>query len=214
LRCHPLADFEYIEALRSEFEESRLLGENFSAYSRELQRDLAATLQVSDQRSFWGGEAGVEMERLYRDYVATPPGFVKDAAAAAGGTRRALRQQMESVFERHHLFGGGRRLRRDVKVPYGAGRLQFTFDYSYPPNGASRYLHGVALRNDLQEASKLCFVLERLRAREEQGVTLAAVVEDGVPPDTLELLASSNIQAWKSSGLEDLALAIRGDLGL
>ncbi len=214
LRCHPLADLEYLEALRNEFEEQRLLGEGFSVYGRHLQRDLAATLQVSEQHSFWGGEPGTEVERLYQAYVATPRGEQQEAGGPRSGTRRALRLKMDDTFRRYHLLANGNRLLRDVNVGYGPGRLQFTFDYSYPPNGANRYVHGIALHNDVRDATKLCFVLERLRARQNSEAAVTAVVDDQVPRDTLELLESSNIRIWQTSKLDDLALAIRGELGL
>lgn len=214
LRCHPLADLEYLEALRNEFEEHRLLGEGFSEYGRQLQRDLSAALQVSEQHSFWGGEAAVEIERLYGAYVATPAAEQEETGGPRPGTRHALRRAMADTFRRYHLLANGKRLLPDASVRYGPGRLQFTFDYAYPPNGASRYVQGIALHNDVRDASKLCFVLERLRAREQAGVAITAVVDDQVPHDTLELLEDSDIRPWQTSKLDDLALAIRGELGL
>ncbi len=214
LRCHPLADLEYLEALRNEFEEQRLLGEGFSEYGRQLQRDLSTALQVSEEFSFWGGEAAAEIERLYQAYVATPPREQEEAGGPRAGTRRALRHRMDAAFRRYHLLANGNRLLPDVNVPYGPGRLQFTFDYAYPPNGASRYVHGIALHNDVRDASKLCFVLDRLRDRERAAVAVTAVVDDQVPRDTLELLEESDIRPWQASKLDELALAIRGELGL
>lgn len=223
LRCNPLADLEYLEALRNEFEEQRLLGEGFSAYGEQLRRDLSATLQISDQQSFWGGDATEEMERLYRSYVATPPSPRHETPENMRGTRRALRRQMDETFRRYHLFGANR-LARDVDVPYGGGRLQFTFDYGYAANGAAGYLHGIALRNDVRDASRLCFAIERLRAREQDKaalnkvtgnkVTVTVVVDDQAPRDTLDLLEDSEVRTWQASKLDDLALTLRGDLGL
>ena len=215
LRCHPLADLEYLTALRNEFEEQRLLGEGFSDYGQALQRDLSLALQVSDQRVFWGAEAGAEIERLYRAYVATPSGPRNGAPDIPSGARRALRRRMDETFGRYYLFANGGRLRRDVSVNYGGGRLRFAFDYGYQPNGVTKYLHGVALRNDVRDATQLCFVLERLRGQEDAGaVSLTAVVDDEVPGDTLDLLGNTGIAAWKASKLDELALAVRKDLGL
>jgi hypothetical protein len=215
LRCHPLVDLDYLHALRNEFEERRLHGEGFSAYVNELKKNLSNSLQVSDAAAFRGENAVAEIERLFSSYVATPAAVGKELEdkEPPPGSRRALRRRMEEVFRGYHLFANGDRLRRDVKVNYGSPRLQFTFDYAYPPNGASRYVHGLALNDDLSRAEKLCFVYERLRAR-EQGVGLTVVLGEGIQDDVKELIESSKIVSCEAGRLDELALAIRNDLGL
>jgi len=216
LRCNPMTDFEYLSGLRNEFEDRRLLGEGFSSYVEELQQNLSNSLQISEKTAFWGAEAGLEIERLYRTYVATPsPEEVRaEAGEPAAGTRRALRRRMEETFRRYHLFANGDRLASELSVRYGGPRLQFTFDYGYRPNGVVKYVHGLALRNDLNDAAKLCFVFERLRAKGTSEVALTAVVDDQVPADTRELLSSSDIVTWEASRLDELAMQIRGELRL
>jgi hypothetical protein len=215
LRCHPLADLDFLHALRNEFEERRLHGEGFTAYVAELKKNLANSLQVSDPAAFRGENAVAEMERLFSSYVATPlPGREsEDDKEPPPGSRRALRRRMEDVFRRYHLFANGDRLQRDVKVNYGSPRLQFTFDYAFPPNGAGRYIHGLALHDELSRAEKLCFVYGRLRAK-EPGVGLTVVLDDGTADDVRDLLASSSVASWQASRLDELALTIRKDLGL
>jgi hypothetical protein len=215
LRCHPLADLDYLHALRNEFEEKRLTGEGFSAYIAELKRNLSNSLQIADAAALRGGDAVADIERLFAAYVATPvpAGGQTEEGAPPPGSRRALRQRMDDVFRRYHLFANGDRLSRDVKVSYGSARLQFSFDYAYRLNGAARYVHGLALREDINSAAKLCFVFERLRAR-EQGLGLTVVLDEGIQDDVRELLESSEIAAWQAGRLDELALAIRNDLGL
>jgi hypothetical protein len=155
--------------------------------------------------------------------VATPPSPRHETPENMRGTRRALRRQMDETFRRYHLFGANR-LARDVDVPYGGGRLQFTFDYGYAANGAAGYLHGIALRNDVRDASRLCFAIERLRAREQDKaalnkvtgnkVTVTVVVDDQAPRDTLGLLEDSELRTWQASKLDHLALTLRGELDL
>ena len=99
-------------------------------------------------------------------------------------------------------------------MPYAGPRLRFTFDYSYRPNGAAHYIHGLALRNNVSDASKLCFVFERLRARAEESPELTAVLDDSFPDDTRELLESSAIVTRPASQIDDLAFSIRGELGM
>ena len=214
LRCHPLAELDYLEALRNEFEEKRLLGEGFSEYVRGLGEHLSAGLELTDSRVFWGGDAEGEIERLRQSFLVTPSRQEVDGAdtEALPGTRRALRRQMEQVFRRYHLIGGG--LQGQVSVPYAGPRLTFTFDYGYQPNGAARYVHALALRNNVSDASKLCFVFERLRGREGESPELTAVLDDLFPDDTRELLESSAIETLPASRLDELALSIRGELGM
>lgn len=216
MRCHPLVEMEYLEALRHEFEEHRLLGEGFSQYIQTLQKSLARTLQITDRKAFLGNDATAEMDRLYRTYVATPPrlnpgGEERDLRP---GTRRALRRLMERTFERYGLLGARPILESDVAMQYGGARLAFTFDYRYQPNGVGKLLHGVAHRNDVNEASKLCLAFERVRGRSDAPLELTAVVDDMVMPDTLELLESSEIRTWQAGRMDELAMAIRGEMGL
>lgn len=216
MRCHPLVEMEYLEGLRHEFEEHRLLGEGFSQYVQTLQKSLARTLQITDRKAFLGREAAVEMDRLYRTYVATPPRLIagEEERGARPGTRRALRRLMDRTFENHGLLGPRAMLEADVALQYGSARLAFTFDYRYQPNGVGKLLHGVAQRNDVNEASKLSLAFERIRGRSETRLELTAVVDDMVMPDTLELLESSKIRTWKAGRLDDLAMAIRREMGL
>jgi hypothetical protein len=215
LRCHPLADLDFLHALRNEFEERRLQGEGFTAYVAELKKNLANSLQISDSSAFRGENAVAEMERLFSSYVATPlpAGREPGDNPPPPGSRRALLQRIEEVFGSYQLFANGDRLQRGVPVNYGSPRLQFTFDYAFPPNGAGRYIHGLALNEDLSRAEKLCFVYGRLRAK-EPGAGLTVVLDDGIEDDVKDLLASSSVASWQANRLDDLALTIRKDLGL
>ena len=214
LRCHPLAELDYLEALRNEFEEKRLLGEGFSEYVRGLGEHLSAGLEMTDSRVFWGGAAETEIERLRQSFLVTPSRreIHGDDSEALPGTRRALRRQMEQTFQRYHLIGAG--LDSRVSAAYAGPRLRFTFDYSYQPNGAVHYIHALALRNDVSDASKLCFVFERLRAQAGESPELTAVLDDSFPDDTRELLESSTIVTRPASQLNELAFSIRGELGM
>ena len=215
LRCNPLVELDYLGALRHEFEEQRLQGKAFSQYVERLQEDLSNDLQISGEKTFWGRDAATEIERLCRTYLVTASGEEtrREPREPRAGTRRALRRRMEETFRHHQLVGKGGGLRSDVGVNYGSARLRFTFDYSYQPNGAVNYLHGLALRHDINDASKLCFVFERLRGLQVQPIKLTAVVDDEVPDDTFDLLRESHIAAWEASKLNQLAVGIRQELG-
>ena len=86
-----MAELDYLEALRNEFEEKRLLGEGFSEYVRGLGEHLSAGLEVTDSRVFWGGDAEGEIERLRHSFLVTPSRreIHGDEGGAPPGTRRA-----------------------------------------------------------------------------------------------------------------------------
>ena len=215
MKCHPLAEMPFLEALRDEFEEHRLAGENFGGYITELCKNLSASLDVTTPKTFWGGDAPAEIDRLFDTYVGTPRprGDAAQSEGPTAGTRAALRAAMDAGFRRHYLLGGDRGLQADPSVQFGGYRMRFTFDYSYRPNGTTTYVHGIAVRNEINDAAKLSFVFERLRQREE-GLALAAVLGDGVQDDTAELLAASGAVTWPVAKVHELAGAIRGELGL
>ena len=214
LRCNPLVELDYLAALRDEFEEQRRRGEAFSQYVERLRQNLSNCLQISGEKTFWGRDASTEIERLCRTYLVTASGeeIRGERQEPRGGTRRALRRRMDETFRHHGLVGNGGGLKRDLGVTYGSARLRFTFDYSYQPNGVVNYLHGLAVRNDINDAQKLCFVFERLRGLQEQPIKLTAVVDDEVPDDALALLRESHIIAWEASKLDQLAVGIRREL--
>ena len=115
MKCHPLAEMPFLEGLRDEFEEHRLAGENFGGYITELCKNLSASLDVTTPKTFWGGEAPVEIDRLFDTYVATPrpESEALQSDGPAAGTRAALRAAMDAGFRRHYLLDGERGLRVD-----------------------------------------------------------------------------------------------------
>ena len=213
LRCNPSVDHHYLECLRQEFEEKLLMGEAFAPYVDRLRANLSNTLQLSDRWAFEGSEATAEVERLTNVYLATPrrEEFEGEAREPRPGTRQALRRHMEESFGRYALFGDDR-MRKQMSVSYGGPRLRFTFDYGYQPNGVVKYVHALALRNDVSDASKLCFAFERMRTRTAEPPELTAVVDDAFPDDTRELLRSSSVQTCLVSKLDQMAYSIRREL--
>ncbi len=210
LRCHPLADLPYLRELRKEFDERRLAGEAFTGYVTALVENLSQGLQITEERAFLGGEALEEMERLAGVFLATPKRREIAAGAPAEGTRRWVLGRMRHCFEIYHLLG-----RFDADVEVGScvsPRFRFHLDYAYKPNGHTHYLQGLSAQHDLNDAGRLCFVFDRLRAHQQ--VRMTAIVGDALPEDTRELLASSQIRPWPVSKLDELALAVREELGL
>lgn len=210
LRCHPLADLAFLHELRREFEDRRLAGEDFSGYVEHLAADLSQSLAMSEEMGFLGEDAVQEMERLSSTFLATPRRREIRDAASAPDTRRGIQHQMRATFRLYHLL---ERLESDVPVGGAISpRFRFHIDYAYRPNGDTHYLHALSLKNDLSDASRLCFVFDRLRA--QNAARLSAVVADKLPDDTEGLLRASQIEPWRVSRLDELAVAIRTEMGL
>ncbi|MEX2302805.1 MAG: DUF3037 domain-containing protein [Bryobacterales bacterium] len=215
LKCHPLVDFDYLHALRNEFEDRRLTGEGFSDYVTGLKKNLSNSLQISTATALRGESAVAEIERLFSSYVATPVPADRETGdpEPQPGSRRALKRRMDDAFRSHQLFANGDRLRPDARVSYGSARLQFSFDYAYQPDDATRYVHGLALNEEIHRAEKLCFVYDRLRGR-QPGIGLTVVLDDGVQDDVKQLLESSEATTWEIGRVDELAFAIRTEMGL
>jgi hypothetical protein len=214
LRSNPLADLPFLEALKQEFENRRLAGENFSQYVEELTANASSGVQLSEEK-FFEAEDAIEaareqMDRLTRVYLVTPRRSEIRPVETLPGTRRWILGRMRQTFDLYHLTG---RLESEVPVgSYVSPRFPFRIDYAYKPNGVVHYLHALSLHHDLADAGRLCFVYDRIRA--QAPATLTAVVADDLPQDTRTLLESSQIRPWAVSRLDDLALAVRDELRL
>ncbi len=218
LACHPAVEMEYLQQLRDEFEERRLLGEGFTAYLAEIERHLSNTLELSDERAFFGGDVAAEMDRLVRTYVATPAGLGGEdrGPETAPDSRTAVRRTMRRTFERLGLFRNGDGVQREVEVAYSARKLVFKFDFGYRPvAGGERLLHALGRRDDVGEAAKLCFVYQRIAAGNGYGAReLTAVLADPVSEEARELLAESRVETVPVGEVEALGLRVREELGL
>jgi len=210
LRCHPLADLEFLHQLKQDFENRQLAGEGFAGYVEGLRLNLSQGLHLSEEKAFEGGHPVEEIERLARTYLATPRRSEVRPVEVLPGTRRWIHGRLQETLRMYHVL---ERLDAGVEVgSFVSPRFAFQMDYGYRPNGRSRYLHALSLRHDMNDAPRLCFVFERIRGRAD--ATLTAVVDDSLPEDTRELLGSSGIEACAVAKLDGLALAVRQDLGL
>ncbi|MDA0203732.1 MAG: DUF3037 domain-containing protein [Acidobacteria bacterium] len=210
MRCNPAVELRVLEALRNEFEEQRLLGEGFHAYLNVLSKNLSDSLEITDQKPFEGGDAAGELDRLVATYLATPSGLTTANGQSAATGRRAVRLLMANTFERHGILSPDL-VREGIDVPYAGTRLVFRFDFGYEPRGEQKLLHALGGRGAVQEATRLGFVMDRLRDREPKR-SLTAVYEEGLVDEALELLELSAIPSVPVSELEPLATRIRDEL--
>lgn len=215
LACNPAVEMDYLLALRDEFEEQMLLGEGASDYLRMVERHLSSSLQVSEIRTFFGGAPEAELDRLLRTYAATPPGLSEGAEPgdASHNSRTVVRRTMQRAFDQAGLLRPGSPFRRGVEIDY-AENLSFEFDYGYPlESGRQRLLHALGARNDLAEASRLCFVYERVRNGSGPGRDLTAVLAEGFSDSARQLLESSEIEPALVGEVDRLVERARADLG-
>jgi hypothetical protein len=210
MRCNPAVELRVLEALRNEFEEQRLLGEGFHAYLDVLSKNLSDSLQITDQKPFEGGDAASELDRLVATYLATPAGLTAGSAQSPATGRRAVRLLMASTFERHGILGPGL-VREGLEIPYAGTRLIFRFDFGYETRGEQKLLHALGGRSAAQEATRLGFVMERLR-NQQPTRSLTAVYEDDLLDEALELLELSAIPSVAVGDVEPLATRIRDEL--
>jgi len=217
LACNPAVEMDFLLRLRDEFEEQVLLGEGAADYLRVVQRHLSSSIQVSDEKVFWGGDPTAELDRLQRTYTATPSGL--DPRTGTGdigaGSRAGVRRAMQQAFDEAGLFRSGAGFRRGVELDYTPSGLTFEFDYGYATaSGRERLLHSLGARNDLREASRLCFVYERVRNGSGPGRDLTTVLAEGVSGEALQLLESSEIEHAPVGDVNRLAEHARTELGL
>lgn len=210
MRCNPAVELRVLEALRDEFEEQRLLGEGFHAYLEGLSKNLSDSLEITEQKPFEGGDAAGELDRLAATYLATPAGVTTGGAQGVATGRRAVRLLMASAFERQGILGPGL-VREGLEVPYAGTRLTFRFDFGYESRGEQKLLHALGGRRAAQEATRLGFVMDRLR-NQEPARSLTAVCEEGLLDEALELLKLSSIPGVAVSEVEPLAIRIREEL--
>ena len=211
MECHPAADLGVLRSLRAEFEEKRLLGEGFSAYLKEVRKNLSDGFHLSATKAFHGGDPLTEMERLMKAYVETPPGLHERSDGAAPGSRLAIRSALDETFKEHRLLQA---LDTDLEVPYG-GRLKYRFDYGYSDRQSQqRLIHAIGRRGEVVEATRLCFVHERWREAAESPGGLTVVVDDEASEEVRELFVMSKIEPRSLSEVDDLAQLVRAELGL
>ncbi|HXX44985.1 MAG TPA: DUF3037 domain-containing protein [Candidatus Acidoferrales bacterium] len=160
-RLHPGADENLLRALPADID-ARLRAPEAEAhrYLEKLGDTLSNVLQFSPARAVIGEDFDAEIDRLYREHVAPPPG-------ARGGivenTRGWIRGRLNDIFRRHRILG---RLERSVRVEeFTQPGDPLRLDYAYRYNGTRGYLQAVALGRDPAQAKVLAYTADCIRAR-------------------------------------------------
>ena len=160
-RLHPGADEDLLRALPAEFD-ARLRAPYAESerYIRNLDQTLSNLLQLSPGKALLAEDFDAELDRLFREHVAPPPG-------ARGGivenTRGWIRARLNDVFRRHRILG---KLERSVRVEeFTQPGDPLRLDYAYRYNGTRGYLQSVALGRDPAQAKVLAYTAGCIRAR-------------------------------------------------
>lgn len=208
MRCNPAVELPVLEALRNEFEEQRLLGEGFPDYFETLKKNLSVSLLTTEPKPFDGGDAAAELDRLEATYLATPRGLSEGTDPSLATGRRAVRQLVGETFDRHGLLGGGL-VSEGIEMAYGGPRLTFRFDFGYEIDGQEKFIHALGARGAVQEATRLGFVMDRIRGNNGTTRSLTTVYEVGTTDASLELLALGQISRVSVAAIEQLAVSVR-----
>jgi|SRR5579862_3448591 len=170
-RLHPGADEGLLRSLGAEFD-ARLRSATAAADLEKLDQTLSNVLQFSAVRALLAENFDDELERLYREHVARPPGR---RGGIVESTREWIRARLRDVFYRRGIFG---KLERGVRVD------QFTqpgdpmrIDYAYRYNGTRGYLHPLALNRDPGQAKVLAYTAEQIRRQVKAEFTAITEIE-------------------------------------
>lgn len=215
MRCNPAASIPELELIRNEFEDRRLLGENFSGYLEQLLEHASNTIQLAGASAVICEDPTVEIERVVERCLATPAGLEVGSAERAPrpGGRRMVRLRATEAFARQGLFRNGHGMRRDIEVRYGASGLSFAFDFQYRTT-EERFVHALGLRSAEAEAARLSFVMQQYRTLSKSDAGLTVVAEDALGDDVRDLLAHQGIGAVDLSAIDGYAASIKAELGL
>lgn len=208
MRCNPAVELSVLEALRNELEEQRLLGEGFPGYFENLKKNLSVSLLTTEPKPFNGGDVAMELDRLEATYLATPRGLSEGTEPSMARGRRAVRQLVGEAFDRHGLLGGGL-VKEGVEMAYGGPRLTIRFDFGYEIDGEEKFVHALGARGAVQEATRLGFVMDRIRGNNGTTRSLSTVYEAGTTEEALELLALGEIRRVSVAEIEQFAVSVR-----
>lgn len=216
MRCNPAVNLSFLVALRAEFEDNRLLGEQFSAYIEELTRRTDHALELGPAKAFLSAELPRSIDRLVDRKLATLPGLNRDRGERGRGLGRLeIRNRTAAAFARHGLFANGHGMQRGAEIRYGPTGLKFTFDFSYQAaDSPEQFIHALSLRSAEAQAPRFCFVYGDYLQRSGSEAGLTIIADDAVGEGVRNLLGDHGIGAVNLSAIDTYAETLREKLGL
>lgn len=171
------------------------------------------TVQVASPRGVETEDPVREFDRLFEEHVLGPP--PPPRAEPSRGSRRWIRIRLREALEARHLWT---RLQRDIFVEeFTAPGDCFQIDFSYRPNGVTKYLHALSLQHDWNQAKVLSYTFSKIRERMPAAMT--AIVAEDSPPlaatrSCRQILLDSGIRIQPLATIDALLSQIHQELGL
>jgi len=142
-----------------------------------MREDCSGGVQISQPKGVLTADPEGEFRRLFRGHVerlaaAREKRIVRKASSP--GSRLWIRTQFSAALRRHELWDS---LSRDVPVEeFTAPGDGFRIDFSYRPNGVTKYLHAISLERDWNHSKLLSYTFWRIR--EKSRAQMTAIVAD------------------------------------
>ena len=222
VRClDPRADLALLRALPSYLdqmaEEHRAT--SVAAGGGSLRRELLrmaesnfGAIQIAPPRGVETQDPAQEFDRLFNEHVASRRFHVAPSAPRAG-SRRWIQSRLLQTLEATTFWP---RLRRNIPVDeFTAPGDRFQIDFSYRPNGVTKYLHALSLEHDWNQAKVLSYTFAKIRAR--MPAALTAIVAEENPPQAAarscqRILLDAGIAVHPLTALDGLVDQMRREL--
>lgn len=190
---------------------------------RRMHEEGSGGLQISAPRGVLTADPEREFDLLFEEYVA-PPRAVREKQAPREGGRQWIHAQLGDALRRHGLW---ERMAKDVPVAgFTAPGDGFRVDFSYRPNGATKYLHAISLERDLNQAKLLSYTFWKIREKSQAAMT--AIVADealavpGVAGNVAlaaeqscrEILAGAQIAIQPLAGIDAYLQGVEREMGV
>ncbi|HLA38751.1 MAG TPA: hypothetical protein VJ417_02085, partial [Candidatus Glassbacteria bacterium] len=130
------------------------------------------------------------------------------------GSRRWIQLRLRHALEGSQFWA---QLQKNIPVEeFTVPGDRFQIDYSYRPNGVTKYLHALSLEDDWNQAKVLSYTFARIRARMPAAMT--AIVAEETPRHAAarscqRILLDSGIAIRPLSSLEELLDQMHQELG-
>lgn len=161
---------------------------NFYQQLMRMHEEGSGGLQISAPRGVRTAHPEREFDLLFEEHVA-PPRVVREKQAPREGGRQWIHAQVCDALRRHALW---ERIVKDVPVAeFTAPGDGFRIDFSYRPNGVTKYLHALSLQRDWNQAKLLSYTFWRIR--EKSPAQMTAIVADEALVSSDAALAASNV---------------------
>jgi Protein of unknown function (DUF3037) len=170
-------------------------------------------VQIARPRGVETEDPVQEFDRLFDEHVAsrsTPP----PRSAPPAGSRRWILSQLREALQPSPFWA---RLRTNIPVEeFTAPGDRFQIDFSYQPNGVTKYLHALSLDRDSNQAKVLSYTFAKIRARIPASLT--AIVADASPQGSSaqscrKILLDSGISIHPLTALDGLLDEMQKELG-